>query len=151
MSKKTKSGKKGFLERVKESAAQQQKVAERTKTAKKKKAPQEVESITAPPVEKTPEEKKKTHIDGIKKTVLPALIGTLAGFLSFSYLKDGTDFPWLSIMLFVIIFSYYAQRILYPIIKVDVRELGNKDWFYVEFITVDFWLVVWTLLLNPPL
>jgi hypothetical protein len=28
------------------------------------------------------------------------------------------------------------------------KEFKFKDWFYVEFIVVDFFLVVWTLLLN---
>ena len=145
MSKK-KPKKKGFMDRIKESAAQQQLAADRSKSAKQKKPI--VETPTAPPVETTPEEKKKKYQEGIIKTVVPAFIGTLAGFICFYGLDSGTGVPWISIMLFVIIFSYYAQRVLYPIIRINVKELGVKDWFYVEFITVDFWLVVWTLLLN---
>ena len=145
MSKK-KPTKKGFIDRIKESAAQQQLAADRSKGAKQKKP--KVETPTSPPVETTPEEKKKKYQEGIIKTVVPAFIGTLAGFICFYGLDSGTEVPWISIMLFVIIFSYYAQRVLYPIIRIDVKELGVKDWFYVEFITVDFWLVVWTLLLN---
>lgn len=146
MSKKKKPAKKGFLERARESAAQQQAIAERGKAGKQKQA--EVVSEPVPVVEKTPEEKKKNYIDGIIKTIVPALMGTLAGLFCFYQLKDGTEFPWLSIMLLVIIFSYYGQRIIYPLIKIEVKEFGAKDWLYVEFITVDFWLVVWTLLLN---
>ena len=148
MSKKTKSGKKGFWERAKESAAQQQAKEMRKKSAAKKKAPVDQESKTAPPVEKTPEEKKKIYIDGIKKRLVPSLIATFAGVLRLN-LGYGKGLPWLSIMLFVIIFSYYAQRLVYPLIGVDVKEFGIKDWFYVEFITIDLWLVVWTLLINP--
>ncbi|MDF1557196.1 MAG: hypothetical protein P1P80_03315 [ANME-2 cluster archaeon] len=151
MSKKTKGAKKGFWERAKESAAQQKVLAEREKTAKQKKAAPTSESKPTKPVEKTPEERTKLYKAGIIKTVVPAIIGTLAGFISFSSMGDATEYPWLSIMLFVIIFSYYAQRIVYPIIGFDMKEFGNKDWFYVEFITIDFWLVVWTLLLNQPL
>lgn len=152
MSKKT--AKKGFWEKAKESATQQQAVAKRDKVAKKKpldKASESKPDVSKPaaPVEKTPEEKKKNYKDGIIKTIVPALIGTAAGFFCFFQLGSGTEIPWLSVMLFVIIFSYYAQRLGYPVIGIDVKEFGNKDWFYVEFITIDFWLVVWTLLLNP--
>jgi hypothetical protein len=151
---KKKPAKKGFWEKAKESAAQQQAAAKRDKAAKKKSLDTSSESKTAEskpaaPVEKTPEEKKKNYKDGIIKTIIPAFIGTAAGFFCFLQLGSGTEFPWLSVMLFVIIFSYYAQRLAYPIIGIDVKEFGNKDWFYVEFITIDFWLVVWTLLLNP--
>lgn len=145
MSKKKRPAKKGFWGKVQDAAARQQAV-ERQKD--KKKTPVEP-VVSQPEIKKTPEERKKTHKEGIKKTVVPAILGTAAGFFSYFNLGDGTAYPWLSIMLLVIIFSYYAQRILFPFVGIDVKELGNKDWFYVEFITVDFWLVVWTLLLNP--
>ena len=148
MSKK-KPAKKGFWEKAKESAAQQQAVAKRDKVVKTKPLDKVSESKPAATVEKTPEEKKRNYKDGIIKTIVPAFIGTAAGFFCFFQLGSGTEFPWLSVMLFVIIFSYYAQRLGYPAIGIDVKEFGNKDWFYVEFITIDFWLVVWTLLLNP--
>ncbi len=148
MSKK-KPAKKGFWEKAKESASQQQAVDKRKKAAKTKPLEKASESKPSAPVEKTPEEKKKNYKDGIIKTIVPALIGTAAGFFCFFQLGSGTEFPWLSVMLFVIIFSYYAQRLAYPVIGIDLKEFGKKDWFYVEFITIDFWLVVWTLLLNP--
>ncbi len=151
MSKKTKSAKKGFWERAKESAGQQQVLAEREKAAKPKKVTETSPSVSTPPVEKTPEEKTKLHKEGIVKTVVPALIGTGAGFISLVSMGDGTEYPWFSIMVFVIIFSYYGQRIVYPLIGLDIKEFGKKDWFYVEFMAVIFWLVIWTLLLNPPL
>jgi len=156
LSKKTKGAKKGFWERAKESAGQQQVLAERDKAAKTKKVTETSPSVPSPPVpslpvEKTPEEKQKLHKEGIVKTVVPALIGTVAGFISLISMGDGTDYPWFSIMVFVIIFSYYGQRIVYPLIGLDMKEFGKKDWFYVEFMAVIFWLVVWTLLLNPPL
>jgi ER membrane protein complex subunit 6-like protein len=146
---KKKPAKKGFWDKAKESAAQQQAVAKRDKAEKKKPLDKASESKPSAPVEKTPEEKKRNYKDGIIKTIVPALIGTAAGFFCFFQLGSGTEFPWLSVMLFVIIFSYYAQRLVYPLIGIDLKEFGKKDWFYVEFITIDFWLVVWTLLLNP--
>jgi len=111
---KKKPAKKGFWEKAKESASQQQTTAKRNKAEKTKPKDNVSESKPAAPVEKTPEEKKKNYKDGIIKTIVPALIGTAAGAIG-----------------------------------IDVKEFGNKDWFYVEFITIDFWLVVWTLLLNP--
>ena len=151
MSKKTKGAKKGFWERAKDSAAQQQTLAERQKATKQKGVATAAPSKPAPPVEKTPEERKKLYKGGIIKTMVPAIVGTVAGFISFSTMGDGTEYPWFSIMVFVLIFSYYAQRIVYPLIGLDLKEFGKKDWFYVEFMTVIFWLVVWTLLLNPAL
>jgi len=151
LSKKTKGAKKGFWERAKESAAQQQTLAGREKAAKPKKVTETSPSVPTPLVEKTPEEKTKLHKEGIIKTIVPSLIGTVAGFISLSTMGDGTEYPWFSILVFVIIFSYYAQRIIYPLIGLDMKEFGKKDWFYVEFMAVIFWLVIWTLLLNPPL
>lgn len=148
MSKK-KPAKKGFWEKAKESAAQQQAAAKRNQAAKTKQLDKAPESKPAATIVKSPEEKKKIYRDGIIKTIVPAFIGTSAGFFCFFQLRSAAGFPWLSVMLFVIIFSYYAQRLTYPVIGINVKEFGNKDWFYVEFITIDFWLVVWTLLLNP--
>jgi hypothetical protein len=31
---------------------------------------------------------------------------------------------------------------------INAAEFKSKDWFYVEFLAVDLWLVTWTLLLN---
>ncbi len=151
MSKKTKGAKKGFWDRAKESAGQQQVLAEREKVSKQKSVATQSTPKPARPIEKTPEEKTKLHKEGIVKTVVPALIGTVAGFISLVSMGDGTEYPWFSIMVFVIIFSYYGQRIVYPLIGLDIKEFGKKDWFYVEFMAVIFWLVIWTLLLNPPL
>ena len=151
MSKKSKSAKKGFWGRAKESAGQQQVLAKREKAKKQTKVTEASPSVPSPPVEKTPEEKTKLHKEGIIKTIVPAFLGTAAGFFSLYSLGDGTEYPWFSIMVFVIIISYYAQRLIYPIIGLDIKEFGKKDWFYVEFMAVIFWLVIWTLLLNPPL
>jgi len=38
--------------------------------------------------------------------------------------------------------------VIFPLIKINTKEFGFKDWFYVEFIVIDFCLVTWTLLLN---
>jgi hypothetical protein len=48
----------------------------------------------------------------------------------------------------VVLVSYYIQKLAYPMLGVKVDEFETKDWFYVEFMTIIFLLVSWTLLLN---
>ncbi|MCE8424303.1 MAG: hypothetical protein J5U17_00815 [Candidatus Methanoperedens sp.] len=96
----------------------------------------------------TPEEKKRLLIWGIKKTVVPAFIGAFFAiifFLKFEYAKDVT---WFSAFLLVILISYYVQRFTYSTMGVKVNEFEIKDWLYVEFMTIIFFMVSWTLLLN---
>ncbi|MCZ7356302.1 MAG: hypothetical protein O8C66_11040 [Candidatus Methanoperedens sp.] len=96
----------------------------------------------------TPEERKRLLIEGIKKTVLPAFIGAAFALLFFFKFKEATSVSWVSILLLVVLLSYYIQRLLYPLLGVRVKEFEIKDWLYVEFLTVIFMLVIWTLLLN---
>lgn len=98
--------------------------------------------------EKTPEEKQKEHKEGIIKTVVAALLGTIAGVLCFHLYGTGADRIWYAVLAIVIGFTYYIQRLLYPQLKISTKEFKFKDWFYVEFIVLDFFLVVWTILLN---
>jgi hypothetical protein len=98
--------------------------------------------------ERTPEEKQKEHREGIIKTIVAAVLGTIAGILCFNQYGAGEDRIWYAVLMIVIGFTYFIQKFLYPQLKIDVKEFKFKDWFYVEFIVVDFFLVVWTLLLN---
>ena len=98
--------------------------------------------------EKTPEEKQKDHRDGIIKTVVASILGILAGILTFTLYGTGEDRIWYAVLMIVIGFTYIIQKLLYPQLKIDVKEFKIKDWFYVEFIVIDFFLVTWTLLLN---
>ena len=66
----------------------------------------------------------------------------------FSQYGTGEDRIWYAILMIVIGITYYIQKFTYPLLKIDVKEFKAKDWFYVEFIVVDFFLVTWTLLLN---
>jgi hypothetical protein len=118
----------------------------------KRSAGAEVESRTGEPVavEPSPEEREKLRVEGIKKTVIPGIIGIAAGVALFSLIGDGTEqrAVWFSIIFIMLAFAYYLQRIIYPLIGVNPRSFGKKDWFYVEFIVLDFALVCWTILLN---
>ena len=98
--------------------------------------------------EKTPEERRKNHIEGIIKTAVASLIGIGAGIISFNQFGTAEDTTWYAILTIVAVLAYYAQRLIYPAIKIDTKEFGFKGWFYVEFLVIDFCLVTWTLLLN---
>jgi TRAP-type uncharacterized transport system fused permease subunit len=98
--------------------------------------------------EKTPEEKQKAHKEGIIKTIVASILGILAGVIVFSLYGTGEDRIWYAILTIVIAITYFVQKLIYPQLKVDVKEFKAKDWLFVEFVVVDFFLVTWTLLLN---
>jgi EMC6-arch len=98
--------------------------------------------------DRTPEEKQKEYRDGIIKTVVASALGIIAGFLAYYMYGAGADKIWYAILMLVIGFTYFIQKFLYPQLKIDAKEFKFKDWFYVEFIIVDFFLVTWTLFLN---
>jgi len=96
----------------------------------------------------TPEEKQKAHREGIIKTIVSAILGILAGFIMFNQYGTGEDRIWYVIFMIVIGITYYVQKLIYIPLKINTKEFKFKDWFYVEFIVIDFFLVTWTLLLN---
>lgn len=98
--------------------------------------------------EMTPEEKQKAHREGIIKTIVSSILGILAGFIMFYQYGTGEDRMWYAILMIIIGVTYYVQKLIYPQLKIDVKEFKFKDWLYVEFIVIDFFLVTWTLLLN---
>jgi hypothetical protein len=98
--------------------------------------------------QKTPEEKQKAHREGIIKTIVASILGIIAGVVMFSQYGAGEDRVWYVILMIVIGITYYLQKLIYPALKISTKEFKAKDWLYVEFIIVDFFLVTWTLLLN---
>ena len=96
----------------------------------------------------TPDERKKQLIEGIKKTAFPAFIGVFFAIILFMNFYDAKEKSWLYVLLLVVLVSYYIQKFTYPLLGVKVNEFETKDWFYVEFMTIIFLLVSWTLLLN---
>jgi len=110
-------------------------------------------SVEAPekkslPRQKTPEEKQKAHMDGIIKTIIAAVLGVIFGVVMFSQYGTGEDRIWYAILMIVIGITYYVQKLIYIPLKIDTKEFKAKDWLFVEFIVIDFFLVTWTLLLN---
>jgi len=97
---------------------------------------------------KSAAERRKDRIDGIIKTVYPSLLGTAAGFACYYTGAALAPYPWHFVMLSVILLTYIIQKYTYAFLKIDAASFKTKDWFYVEFMVVDLWLVTWTLLLN---
>jgi hypothetical protein len=97
---------------------------------------------------KSAAERKQDRIDGIKKTVYPAVLGVLAGFACYYDANAISSLPWHFVLVVVIIITSLIQRYTYSFLKIDAAGFQTKDWLYVEFIAVDLWLVTWTLLLN---
>jgi len=96
----------------------------------------------------TPNERKRLLIEGIKKTVLPAFISAAFALAFFLKFGEAAEVSWFSILLLVVLLSYYIQKAIYPLIGVRVKEFETKDWLYVEFLTLIYLLVIWTLLIN---
>ncbi len=133
---------------------------QKKKTKEKEAAQKEAPKKTPEPQKKafkkkTPEERRKAQIEGIKKTLIPSLLGIIAGILCYHLLGSGTDMmlggvkvEWHFILLNLILISTILQRFIYPLVGIDVLSFKGKDWFYVEFIVIDLWAVTWTILLN---
>lgn len=111
---------------------------------------EKVEKKEAEPVVKvlTPADRKRQLIEGIKKTAFPAFIGAFFALVLFMKFYDAKEVHWVSVLLLVVLVSYYIQKLAYPMLGVRVDEFETKDWLYVEFMTIIFLLVSWTLLLN---
>jgi len=99
-------------------------------------------------IAKTPAEKKRLLIEGIKKTVAPAFISVFFALIFVYKFGDATGIAWFSVFLLVILVSYYIQKLVYPTIGVQVKDFETKDWLYVEFLVVIYFWVFWVLLLN---
>jgi hypothetical protein len=97
---------------------------------------------------KTPVERRKVQIDGIKKTVYPAALGVAAGFACYYGPSTINQLPWHFVMLVLIGVTYFIQKVTYSFLGIDATQFKGKDWFYVEFMAIDLWLVTWTFLLN---
>ena len=93
--------------------------------------------------DKSGEDKKKAEYEeGIKKTVVPALFGVLAGVISFFVLNDPESPDGLLIAILMVM----VQKFVYPFLHTSIE--GPKDWIYIAFITVFCWFIAFTLLLN---
>ena len=130
---------------------EEQREAEQSKNPEK--TPEKRPEKAAPVIKAKPKtalERRKEQIDGIIKTVYPAALGVLMGFASYysMTLINQYNFPWHFVLIVVILITYFIQKVTYPFLGIDSTAFQGKDWFYVEFMAIDLWLVTWTFLLN---
>ncbi|HOK58163.1 hypothetical protein [Methanothrix sp.] len=138
--------------------AKQKKKAKSGETERKEtpqKAPEAQAEARKVLKKKSPEERRRAQIEGIKKTLVSSILGIISGVICYNLLGNGTDMmlggvrvEWHFILLNLILITTIVQRFIYPLIGIDVLSFKGKDWFYVEFIVVDLWAVTWTILLN---
>jgi hypothetical protein len=107
------------------------------------------------PKPKSAADRRKDRIDGITKTVYPAVLGVIAGFVCYFVAGEVGDsnwqistLPWHFVLMSAILATALIQKFTFPFLKVDSASFQTKDWLYVEFIMLSLLLVTWTLLLN---
>jgi hypothetical protein len=76
------------------------------------------------------------------------VLGVAGGFVCFYGADVINQLPWHFVTIMFIGLTLFIQKATYPFMDIDVNEFRGKDWFYVEFMAVDLWLVSWTFLLN---
>jgi hypothetical protein len=95
----------------------------------------------------TREERTANHIKGIKIVLATSILGIIAGIISSPYFLSPEN---ANFALFIVVLFIYAQKFLLPVIGVSSKNFGFKDWFFISFMTLSFWFVTWTLILNGP-
>ncbi|WP_457548911.1 EMC6-like membrane protein [Archaeoglobus sp.] len=81
--------------------------------------------------------------EGLIKTVVPLILGVVAGILSFLITDGIRSRDPLGIIVLVLLI--YVNKFLLP--KLDVN-LEGKDWAAISFMAFAGWYISWTFLLN---
>ncbi len=93
----------------------------------------------------TKEERIAMHLRGIKMSLIPALFGTIAGFLSSPYVLS---LPHQSFSFLILALAIYAQKFVFPLWGIESGKFDAKAWFYVSFLTFAYWYLSWTIIAN---
>ena len=93
----------------------------------------------------TKEERVASHIRGIKMSVMPAIMGFIAGAISYFLPQAQISFSFLILAL-----AIYAQKYTLPLIGIESKNFAFKDWFYLSFLSFAYWYVTWTIMINGP-
>ena len=94
---------------------------------------------------KSGEQKRKEHNERIIRTGIASIMGIIAGILSFTLVQsDSQGVIGLLLLLGAMVF----QKHIFMLMKMDVSNLGGKDWFYQSFMAFAFWFISWTILLT---
>ena len=113
--------------------------------SKKKIARQTAEVKESAEAVTPPIDRRKRHVDGIKKTIVSSILGIASGAICYHFLDpQSSNFSYLILLL-----AFYIQKPIYIYLGMDANQFTWKDWFYIAFMTMILWFVSWTLLLTP--
>jgi hypothetical protein len=93
----------------------------------------------------TKEERIAFHLRGIKMSLVPALFGVAAGFLSSPYVLS---VPHQSFSFLILALAIYAQKFVFPRWGIESGRFDAKAWFYVGFLTFSYWYISWAIIMN---
>lgn len=79
---------------------------------------------------KSGEQKRKEHNERIIRTGIASIMGIIAGILSYLLVQNESQSV---IGLLLLLGAMVFQKHLFMLIKLDISELGGKDWFYQSF------------------
>ncbi len=79
----------------------------------------------------------------MKKTLLPIVLGFVAGTVSYALTQDFRGRDALGII--VLMFFVYLHKVILPKFG---EKIETKDWVAIFFLSLCSWYVSWTLFLN---
>lgn len=104
-------------------------------------------------IEQTADEKKRMYKESLIRTAVATIFGIVCGIAGYLLLggatPEETRLPWFIVLMLILIFTYYLQRrLIFPMLKIDMKLLDWKSWFGIEFLVLVYCIVTWTILLN---
>jgi len=98
-------------------------------------------------------EKKREHLNRVKRTLVGCFLGIVTGVIS--YFVVGTEITGLTnytfLALLIMLIGVVVQRHIFILTGIGGKKMDKKDWLYQGFVTFAFWFISWTILLNTPL
>ncbi len=87
-----------------------------------------------------------------RTTTILFVVGIVAALISWGIyeLMGGAKAAWF-IGLAVMAAAAYGLRFIYPLLKVDIRHFGRREWFGTFFLIFFAWLAFFILFVNPPI
>ncbi len=79
----------------------------------------------------------------LKKTLVPIILGAVAGLISFLVTQDLRQRDAFGIIILVLLI--YVQKFIFPRLGIELRA---RDWVGISFLTLSSWYILWTFLLN---